>query len=87
MSQTFSCILLISNSMVSRAILKRRKKTLVSFSKISNSTRLSDSCYVEVFEKLTRACFFPNCTRNHAITYTKPRSFFDATSGNYIQHL
>ena len=51
----------MSNSMVSRAILKR-KKTLVSFSKISNSTRLSDSCYVEVFVKLTRACFFPNCT-------------------------
>ena len=28
-----------------------------------------DSCYFEVFRKLTRACFFPNCTRNHAITY------------------
>ena len=23
-----------------------------------------------VFEKLTRACFFPNYTRNHTITYT-----------------
>jgi hypothetical protein len=29
----------------------------VSFSKTSNSTRPSDSCYFEVFEKLTRACY------------------------------
>jgi hypothetical protein len=30
---------------------------LVSFSKTSNNTRSSDSCYFEVFEKLTRACY------------------------------
>jgi hypothetical protein len=29
----------------------------VSFSKTSNSTRPLDSCYFEVFEKLTRACY------------------------------
>jgi hypothetical protein len=29
----------------------------VSFSKTSNSTHPSDSCYFEVFEKLTRACY------------------------------
>ena len=29
----------------------------MSFSKTSNSTRSSDSCYFEVFEKLTRACY------------------------------
>ena len=49
------------------------KHALVSFSKTSNSTRPnSDSCYFEIFEKLTRAypnCIYPNCTRNHAITY------------------
>jgi hypothetical protein len=33
------------------------KHALVSFSKTSNSTRPSDSCYFEVFEKLTRACY------------------------------
>ena len=33
------------------------KHALVSFSKTSNSTRPSDSCYSEVFEKLTRACY------------------------------
>ena len=41
--------------MVSRVIWI--KQELVSFSKPSNSTRPSDSCYFEVFEKLTRACF------------------------------
>ena len=46
------------------------KNALVSFSRTTNSTRPSDSCYFEDFEKLTCACFFPNCTRNHAITYT-----------------
>jgi hypothetical protein len=30
---------------------------LMSFSKTSNSTRPSDSCYFEVFEKLIRACY------------------------------
>ena len=64
-----SCILLISNGMIFRAISE--KPALVSFSKTSKSTRLSDSCYFEVFEKHTRACFFfLNYTRNHAITYT-----------------
>ena len=33
------------------------KQELVSFSKSSNSTRPLDSCYFEVFEKLSRACF------------------------------
>jgi hypothetical protein len=33
------------------------KHALVSFSKTSNSTRPSDSCYFEVFEKLIRACY------------------------------
>jgi hypothetical protein len=44
------------------------KHALVSFSKTSNSIRPnSDSCYFEIFEKVTLA--YPNCTRNHAITY------------------
>jgi hypothetical protein len=42
--------------MVSREIWPD-KHALVSFSKTSNSTRSSDSCYFEVFEKLTRACY------------------------------
>jgi hypothetical protein len=33
------------------------KHALVSFSKTSNSTRPSDSCNFDVFEKLTRACY------------------------------
>ena len=42
----------ISNSMVSREIWK--KYALMGFSKTTNSTRHSDSCYFEVFEKLIR---------------------------------
>ena len=42
--------------MISRDIWK--KHALVGFSKATNSTGPSDSCYLEVFEKLTRACFF-----------------------------
>jgi hypothetical protein len=58
LSRTFLCKLLISNSMVSREIWINMH-ALVSFSKTSNSTRpsSSDSCYFEVFEKLTRACY------------------------------
>ena len=36
-----------------------KKHALVCFSKTQS----------EVFEKLIRACFFPNCTRNHAFTF------------------
>ena len=61
-------ILIISDIMISRAILE--KPTLVNFLKTSNNTHPWDSCFFEVSEKLTRACFFPNCTQNHAITYT-----------------
>ena len=68
-AQIISCTLLISNSMISRSIWK--KHALVGFSNATNITRPLDSCYFEVFEKLTCACFFPNCTRNRAITYTK----------------
>ena len=34
-----------------------KTKRTCEFLKTSNSTRLSDSCYFEVFEKLTHACF------------------------------
>jgi hypothetical protein len=58
--QMFSWILLISNSMVSRAF---EKNSIVSFSKTSNCTRPLDSCNIYSvivfdFEKRTRACFF-----------------------------
>ncbi len=36
-----------------------------------NFTHPSGSCNFDVFENLTRACFFPNCTKNHTIVYTK----------------
>ena len=55
-AQTCSCSLLISNRKISREIWK--KHALVGFSKTTNITRPSDSCYFEVFEKLIRACFF-----------------------------
>ena len=42
--------------MISREIWK--KHALVGFSKATNITGPSDSCYFEIFEKLTRACFF-----------------------------
>ena len=64
-----------SNSMVSSAIWK--KHTLVSFSKTSNCTRPSVTCN---FDRLwnTHSCmFFPNCTRNHTITYTNNRELSD----------
>ena len=35
-----------------------KKTSLVSFSKTSNSNRSLDSCYFDVFEKLTRAFYF-----------------------------
>jgi hypothetical protein len=56
LSRTCLCKLLISNCMVSREIWINMH-SIVSFSKTSNSTRPSDSCYFEVFEKLTRACY------------------------------
>ena len=31
--------------------------------------------YFEVFEKLIRACFLPNCTQNNAITYTNSKLY------------
>ena len=53
----FSCILFISNSMISRAILKHTH-TLVSFSKASNNTRRSDSCYFDSLWKAHLWVFF-----------------------------
>jgi hypothetical protein len=38
-------------------IIKKFVLPLVSFSKTSNSTRPWDSCYFEVFQKHTRACY------------------------------
>ena len=35
-----------------------KKHTLVSFSKISNCTRPSDSCNFDRYNSLARACFF-----------------------------
>ena len=54
-AQIFPCTLLVSNSVVSREIWRRKNllKTILRSFKTSR----------------TRACFFPNCTRNHAITY------------------
>jgi hypothetical protein len=77
LSQTFLCILLTSNSTVSREIWI--KHALVSFSKTSNSTLPSDSCYFEVFEMLydIDAWLYPNYTRNHAIILTIHIKFFD----------
>ena len=52
----FSFILLTSNSMVSRAILKQH--ALLSFSMTPNCTRPADPRNFGVIEKLTRACYF-----------------------------
>jgi hypothetical protein len=49
LSRTFLCKLLISNSMVSREMWYTCTREFFS--------RPSDSCYLEVFEKLTRACY------------------------------
>ena len=46
--------------MVSRAIWKNTHIALV----------LRGRAILIIFEKLTRACFFPNCTRNRIITNT-----------------
>jgi hypothetical protein len=56
--------------MISREIWTD-KHALVSFSKTSNSTRPSDSCYFEVFEKLTRACY---ASVNSSIAHPPPRA-------------
>ena len=65
---SLSCILLISNSMHGFSS-NLKKHTLVSSSKTSNSTRPSDSCYFYSLWKTHSCVFFPNCTRNHTITY------------------
>ena len=65
-------VLLISNSMISCAILV--EPALVSFSKSSNTVALdhpSDSWYFEVFEKLTRAisksCYYSTGTKINTV--------------------
>ena len=50
-----SCILLISNSIISSAILEYTRTRL---SMASKSTRPSDSCYFEVFNLETHSCMF-----------------------------
>ena len=49
--------------MISREIWK--KHAIMCLSKTTDSTHTPDSCYFQVFEKLTCACFF---LPNHAIT-------------------
>ena len=56
----------ISNSMVSRAIWKNIHSWV--FQRLQIALVLWTRAILIVFEKLTRALFFPNCTRNH--TYT-----------------
>ena len=45
------------------------------FQKRTNCTRPSDSCNFVHFWKTHSCMFFPNCTRNHTITYTKITSY------------
>ena len=63
--QIFSCTLLISNSVISREIWGKNTHWWV-FQR-PQITRSSDSCYLEVFEKLTRAYFFQIALGNRAI--------------------
>ena len=32
--------------------------------------------FMRIINNLTRACFFPNCTRDHTITYTYWKFYF-----------
>ena len=63
---TFHVYYWISNSMVSRAIWKNIHSWV--FQRLQIALVLWTRAILIVFEKLTRALFFPNCTRNH--TYT-----------------
>jgi hypothetical protein len=47
-----------------------KKQALVSFPKTLNNTRPSNSCYFDALWKTHSCMFYPNCTRNHPITYT-----------------
>ena len=65
----FSCILLISKSMFSRAIWKTCTREFFKDFKLHSSFGL-----VQFRSSLKNSLvhvFFPNCTRNHTITYTK----------------
>ena len=70
----FSCTLVIGNNKIYREIWKNH--ALVRFSKNTNSTRRSDSCYFEVFDKLTSACFLQIALEIlQALTYTNCSNF------------
>ena len=57
----------------------------MSFSKTSNSTRPSDSCYFEVFEKLNRACYIQIALETMLlpiliVTESRPKVMFSTTN-------
>jgi hypothetical protein len=85
----FACIVYRSfcignNSKVSSAIWKKNIHAWV-FQRLQIALVLWTRAILIVYEKLTRACFFPNCTRNHTIiTYTK-RSICNACKYLIIQ--
>ncbi len=55
--------------MFSRAIWKNIHSWV--FQRLQIALVLRTCAISIIFEKLTRACFCPNCTRNHTITYTR----------------
>ena len=71
----FSCILLMSNSMFSRA-----KHTLVSFSKTSNCTRPSDWCNFDRLWKTHSCMFFFQIALETILLPIQTRQFFKDSS-------
>ena len=70
--------LVLSNSLVSRAIWKNRHSWV--FQRFQMALVLWTRVILIVFQKLTRAYFFPNCTRNHTMTYTNTSELITVTS-------
>ena len=68
-SRIFPCILLTRNHMISSAIWN--KQALVHFfQRPQIALALRVRAILLVFKKIYSCLFIPNCTRNHAITYT-----------------
>ena len=68
-SRIFPCILLTRNHMISSAIWN--KQALVNFfQRPQIALALRVHAILLVFKKIYSCLFIPNCTRNHAITYT-----------------
>ena len=67
-SRIFPCILLTRNHMISSAIWN--KQALVNFFQRPQIALALRVRAIRVFKKIYSCLFIPNCTRNHAITYT-----------------